>query len=155
MGTSYIPDLSYQAELESLVTNVWTTFARPFTLYIEAQKAFISTNPNFSRFGQHDQNVFSPPVTPQYYTVTGTILYGKSQNWDYIEPASRTNYSQDKVRNQFGTVRIKVDATGYALMQQVKLIQLDGFEFKITSTAKPIGLFANQVRFAFFLEKID
>lgn len=151
---SLLSSLTLQAALESAVNNVFLTFMRPFTVYIEAQKAYISTNPNYSRFGQHDQNVFAPPVTPQPTVVYGTILYGEKQPWAYIEPATRTNYDQNKLRNSFGQVRIKVDATGYILLQQCKLIQLDGFEFKLTSNARPHGLFTPQ-RYTFLLDKTD
>ena len=151
---SLISSISLQSALESAVNNVFLTFMRPFTVYIEAQKAYLSTNPNMSRFGQHDQNVFHPPVTPQPTVVYGTILYGNQQPWEYIEPATRTNYDQNKLRNSFGTVRIKVDAAGYALMQNCKLIQLDGFEFKLESNARPHGLFTPQ-RYTFFLIKTD
>lgn len=154
MGISLISDPATQSALELAISNVFTTFMRPFSLYVEAQKAYISTNPNDSRFGQHDQNTFHPTVTPQVYTVTGTIYYPNRQPWDYIAPENRSNYDQTKIRNQGGQVRIKVDGTGYALMQQVKLIQLDGFEFKLTSSARPHGVFTPQ-RWTLYLDKVD
>lgn len=153
--TSYISTAT-KAVLEGIVDNVFDTFKRPFTLYIEAQTetANISTSPAYSRFGQHDQNVFNPAVNPQAFVISGTILYGNNQPYDFIEPSNRTNYEQLKLRNSFGGVRIKVDATGYALMQGVKLVNLDGFNFKLDGNARPHGLFTPQ-RYTFHLTKVD
>lgn len=153
-GVNLIPSQAQRDNLENLVDSVWQTFKRAFQLFVEAQTASIITDPNFSRFGQRDQNVFNPAVTPQYTTVMGTILYGNKQPWEYIAPENRTNYMQDKIRNSDGIVRIKVDADGYALMQDCKLVVLDGFNFKLNSTARPHGLFS-PLRYTFTLEGTD
>lgn len=145
---------SAKAILENAAQQVFDTYKRPFTLYIEAATANISTNPNYSRFGQHDQNVFNPAVNPQAFVVSGTIYYPNQQPWDYVEPQSRTNYQQDKLRESFGQVRIKVDPSGYALMQGVKLVNLDGFNFKLVQNARPHGMFTPQ-RYTFYLVKVD
>jgi hypothetical protein len=147
-------DPAYQSTLEGLVNQVFDQMKRPFTLYVEAQVANISTNPNYSRFGQHDQNVFNPAVNPQATVVYGTILYANQQPWEMVAPENRTNYQQDKLRESFGQVRIKVDASGYALMQNVKLVNLDGFNFKPVGNARPHGVFSPQ-RYTFYLIKVD
>ncbi len=143
-----------RASVEASLQNVFDTFKRPFTLYIDALTAVISTDPTYSRFGQHDQNVFNPPVTPQAYTLTGCIMYGEKQPYAYFSPEGRTNPEQLKLRDSQGTVRIKVDATGYELMKNCKIISLDGFQFNLNSNARPHG-FPTPTRYTFTAEKSD
>lgn len=153
-GNNLIPDPNQRTALENAVDSVWQTLKRPFTVYTEAQVAYISTSSTYSRFGQRDQNVSAPQVNPQAQTIYGTIMYGAKQQWDPIAPENRSNYDQDKIRNSMGQVRIKVDATGYEIMKNCKKIQLDGFDFTITSNSRPHGLFTPQ-RYTFFLDKTD
>lgn len=139
---SYSEKVSYDQALQ----NIFDTFSRPFLIYLEAQQATISTSLTFSRFGQHDQNAAinadNVAVTPQVYTITGCILYGNKQPWDYLgfSVAHGKEAQQDKLRDAFGTVRIKVDASGYGLLKQAKLLNLDGFDFNAVSTPRPHGL---------------
>ncbi len=130
-----------QADYRQAISSIFWTFARPFSLYVEANTAVISTSPTFSRFGFHDQNAAvgaaNPAVTPQVYQVTGCILYGKDQPWPYISPDVGKDAQQLKLRDSDGKVRIKVEATGYALMQGVQTVVLDGFTFVKDSTPRP------------------
>ncbi len=152
---SNVEKASYDAALSS----VFATFARPLSVYLEAQIAVVNTNPTFGgMFGDASENAVGPtstPVTPQRYTITGCVLYGNKQPWEYVEPASRGNYQQNKIRESFGSVRIKVDATGHALLSQVKQVVLDGFTFQLNSTARPHGLVGSPTRWTYTLQKVD
>lgn len=148
---------SAQASLyRQALQNVFETFARPFDIYLEARNATISTSQTYSRFGQHDQNAAinadNVAVTPQVYTLTGCILYGNGQPWKYISPG---NDGDLKLRESDGMVRIKVDATGYTLLKDCKMVKLDGFNFQLNSNARPYGLLGAPVRWMFELEKTD
>lgn len=145
---------SLKNTLEAAAQWVFDNTKRPLTVYIEAAIANISTNPNYSRFGQHDQNVFNPAVNPQATVISGCLMYGNKQEWDYIEPQSRTNYEQLKLRESFGMLRLKVDPSGYALLTNCKLVNVDGFDFKVVQNAKPHGMFTPQ-RYTFFLQRVD
>lgn len=144
-----------KADYDLALFSVFETFARPFQLYIQAQTAVISTSPLFSRFGEHDQNAAitteNLPVTPQVYTVSGCILYGNKQPWEYIAPVD----VQNKIRESAGIVRIKVYPQGYDLMKSCKLVNLDGFDFTLNSNARPHGLVGNPNRYTFTLLKTD
>lgn len=148
-----------QNQYKTALDSVFWTFARPFSLYIQAQTAYISTSPQFSRFGFHDQNVpvsaTNPPLTPQVYTVTGCILYGKNQPWDFTAFDGGSNSQQLKLRDSEGKVRIKVEATGHALMQQVKTVVLDGWTFNLSSTPRPHGIVGQPDRWTYSLDKVD
>ena len=143
------------AALDPFIGNVFDTYKRALTVYIEASIASISTNPNYSRFGQHDQQVFNPAVNPQATVISGCLLYGNQQPWEYVEPNTRTAYQQDKLRESFGTLRLKVDATGYALLMNMKLINVDGFNFKPITNARPHSLIGSPSRYTFVLQKVD
>lgn len=151
--SSLISDAN-KVNYELWIDRVFDTFKRPFTLYIEAQVAYISTNPSYSPFGEHDQDNDHPPVTPQSYTVYGCILYPNKQPWEFVAPENRANFEQNKLRNSFGQVRLKLDPQGYALMAGVKLVNVDGFNFKLTTNAAPKGLFVPS-HFVYYLDKVD
>ncbi len=143
----------------SALQDQFDTFKGAIGIYVNAQTVTLSTSPTFSRFGQHDQNAMVGPdntaVTPTLTTIYGTVYYGNGQKWEYIEPGSRGNYQQDKIRESFGTVRIKVASDGYDMMKQCKLAILDGFQFTLISNAKPHGLLFPQTRWDFTLQKLD
>lgn len=144
------------SEYQAALSDVFWTFARPFSLYVEAQTATISTSQTYSRFGQHDQNAAinsdNVAVTPIVYTVTGCILYGNGQPWTDFSVGQN---GQLKLKDSQGKVRIKVEATGYELMKSCKLVSLDGFSFQMSSNARPHGLLGAPTRWSFELEKID
>lgn len=130
-----------QAVLDDFLDSAWNTLKRVLLVYSLPQVAYISTTTANPRFAQHDQNVFNPQVTPQAQTIYGIIRYGTKQPWDYIEPQSRTAYSQQKIRDSEGEVTIKVDAAGYALLKDVKRVVVDDGQFQLISTPRPNTLF--------------
>lgn len=152
---SLIPE-SQAAIYRGALADVFDTFARPFSLYVEAQTATISTSQTYSRFGQHDQNAAinsdNVAVTPIVYTVTGCILYGNGQPWTDFSAGQN---GQLKLKESQGKVRIKVEATGYELMKACRLVSLDGFSFQLNSNARPHGLLGAPTRWSFDLEKVD
>lgn len=136
--------------------DVFETFWRPFTAYVEAQNVTISTSDTYSRFGQHDQNAAidsdNVTVTPQSYTLTGCITYGRNQPWlDF----SAGKDGQLKLKESDGKVRIKVEEQGYAVLKDAKLLTLDGFSFQACSNARPHGLLGSPTRWTLEFEKID
>ena len=158
MGLSLL-SASEKTDYDNALASVFDTFARPFSLYLNAQVATVSTSPTYSRFGDHSQqapvSTDNPAFTPVVYTVTGCILYGNKQPWEYIEPARRADYQQNKIRESMGTVRIKVDATGHALLSQSKALRLDGFDFTLVSSPRPHGLVGSPVRWSYTYQLTD
>ena len=142
------------------MANQFDTFKRPLSIYVEAQTANVSTSLTYSRFGPHDQNtaisVDNPAVTPVSYIVSGCILYGNRQPWPFISPEGAQSRSAQelKLREADGVIRIKVEATGYALMKDCQIITVDGFQFQQTSTPRPHGLIGNPTRWTFHLQRI-
>lgn len=147
-----------QTSARNAIRSVFDTFARPLTLYLEAQTVTISTDPNWSRFGQSDQQLLDPAVVPQVYTVTGCVMYGEKQPFGYTTPyggGAVGDGTQLKIRDADGTVRIKFDASGYALMQGAKRVVLDGFTFDIDTTPRPHGVIGAPDRWTYVLDKVE
>ena len=152
---SLIPD-SQIASYRTPLDEVFWTFARPFTVYVDAQVANISTSPTYSRFGQHDQNAAidgdNPAVTPQPTTITGCILYGGNQQWTDFSVGPN---GQLKLKDTEGQVRIKVEQQGYDIIQGCKLVNIDGFSFQFKSNPRPHGLLGAPTRWTFHLERVE
>lgn len=152
---SSLLSVSQKSMIRASLKDVFDTFARPFTVYVEAQQLTISTDPSYSRFGQHDQNVDHPAVLPQSYTLTGCILYGSKQPFDYMASFGTDTSKQNKVRVAEGKVRVKVDATGYALFKDAKRIVIDGINFDNDSTPRPHGIVGAPDRYSFDLTRVE
>ncbi len=155
----YLDD-SQKSIFTDALYNVFETFKRPFSLYLDAKVAVVNTTPNFAgMFGDvGNQNATGPsstPVTPQIYLLSGCILYGQKQPWNYIELGSRGNYQQNKARESEGLCRVKVDLTGYALLRDAEQVVIDGFTFVNDSTPRPHGLVGSPNMYTFELRKVD
>ena len=145
-----------KSDYDDALYSVFATFMRPFGLFVQAQQAVISTSFTYSRFGDHSQNAAITPdntvVNPLYQTVSGCIHYANGQPWDYT---AAPGDQQNKIRESFGTVRIKVDASGQALLRGCKSVALDGFDFTLISNARPHGLVGAPTRWTYTLQKVD
>lgn len=148
---------SQKAEMESAMLDVFDTFKRLITVYTAPEKVIISTDPNFSRFGQFGQNsemnstqTTQEPIPQQIYA---TILYSKNQDFEqFNKDKTGGTYEQIKVRDSNVRVRIRVESTGFAILKDVKMITLDGREFRVDSPPRGHGLFTT-TRWDFFFKE--
>ena len=142
--------------MEASLNDVFDTFKRPIVVYSSPEKIYVSTDPNFSRFGQFGQNneMEKQEINSQnIQTIYATILYSKNQDFEqFNKDKTGGTYEQIKVRDNNVKVRIRVDSTGYATLKDAKLIQLDGREFIKDSPSRGHGLFAS-VRWDFFFRE--
>ena len=135
--------------MQSAMMDVFDTFKRPIEIYKEPERIIISTNYNYSRFGDNSQNQLNPPVSPVSIIVNACILHEKKQRYVYVD----ADDSQLKLKDAEGQVRIKVDITGYNAMIGAKNITLDGFEYRNVSTPRPHGLFTPSL-WTFYLQRV-
>lgn len=113
------------------------TFAREITVYQEAEKVLISTDPNFNPiFRRSSSNI---QVTPKKSTIIARILYGKDQEVDSVNGIGVD--FQTKVSLPIGWVRLKVGKDGYEILKDCKRIEFDGRTFAPLSSNRPHGLF--------------
>ena len=141
--------------MEASLNDVFDTFKRPIVVYSSPEKIYVSTDPNFSRFGQFGQNneMEKQEINSQnIQTIYATILYSKNQDFEqFNKDKTGGTYEQIKVRDNNVKVRIRVDSTGYAILKDAKLIQLDGRAFIKDSPSRGHGLFTS-VRWDFFFK---
>lgn len=155
MNPGGLLNAAQENEYQAALMSVFWSFARPMQVYLLPNLAVISTSPTYSRFGDHSQNApisaDNPAVTPIQYTITGCVLYNNKQPWDYVSVAD----AEDKIRQSQGVVRLKVEASGQALLSQVKNIELDGFQFTLDSNARPHGIVGAPDRWTYTARKAD
>ena len=126
-------------------SGVVDTMARPLYVYQEAQQTVIVTDPNYNPLDGYNQNNLNVTNLVNYSLISGRVLYDKNQDWGFVRPygGRGPNEAQIKMKDQTTrSVRIKVDPSGYALLNTAKKVQVDGFLFDLESIARPHGLFA-------------
>ncbi len=145
-----------KAAMESEIQNVFDTFKRPLIVYRTPEKVYLSTNPNFSRFGQFGQNneMQKEEINQQNIsTIEACILYAKNQGFEqFNKDKTGGSYEAIKVRESNMKVRIKVDIVGYEILKDAKLIELDGRHFQKDSEPRCHGLF-DTTRWSFFFKE--
>ena len=147
------------SEYRNALYGVWETFARPLSVYLDAKVLVVNTTPSFAgMFGDASQDATGPSttlVTPQVYIISGCINYANGQPWEYVSSDTRAGSQQNKVRESDGKVKIKVNATGYALLNQAQQVLLDGYTFSLNSTPRPHGIVGQPDRWTFELLRTD
>ena len=136
--------------------NAIDTFVRPFTVYLEATRTIVQTDPNWNPFS-YNQNSTGVQYTPNPITVSGRILYDKNQEWNYARPyvGRGPNEGQLKQKDQTArSVRIKVDASGASVLNSTKKLNLDGFNFDLESIQRPHGLFSTETYTFYFVRSL-
>ncbi len=136
------------AEKASLVADFQTfgidQWLRPLQIWQEAQQTVVVSNINFTPFNAYNQNSTQIVNAPVMSTVSGQILWDKPQEWDFVRPyTSRgTDEAQIKVKDQTTRAcRLKIDPSGYNLLLNAKLVQIDGVQLVPQSQPRPHGLF--------------
>ena len=137
---------SYQNEL----LQVFDTWKRPFIAYFEPQKVVVSSNPNFSRFGNNSQNSTNVPLTPQPVTILGVIKHTEKQPYFYMGGDD----AQIKIKNANGECKIKVRIEDAKQFMGIKLFEVDGFSYRLKNTTRPHGLFTPAL-YTFYLERTE
>lgn len=135
---------SEKAEMVSDFNKVVDVFVRPIYVYQEATMTVVITDPNYNPIDGYNQNNVNVTNVANYSLISGRVLYDKQQEWAFVRPyvGRGPNEGQLKIKDQTTrSVRIKVDVTGYALLNTAKKVQVDGELFDLESIARPHGLF--------------
>jgi hypothetical protein len=133
------------------MNDLHATFARPISIFRQAQKIIISTTPNHN---------FIWDSSPTNDIVSNVAVSGVFQ--------ARIAYNKLQNRNQFGAdkgdqvnfkifegdVRIKLDPTGAAFLDGATRAEFDGGIFEITTSVRPHGLFVPNF-YTYFLKKLN
>lgn len=141
---SYLSDAE-KAALTADFNAAITTWDRTLVVFQEAQKTVIISDPNFNPLEQWSQNNTNITNTPVYSTISGRILWDKSQEWKYLTPyrGQGSQEAQIKAKDQTSRAcRIKVDQSGYNLLVTAKEVEVDGVMLFPESQPRPHGLFS-------------
>ena len=137
------------AALQSAFNDLHDTFAREIYIYKEAKRVVLATTPTFNPIYQ--QNLTQQEVVErqiQSGMFSARISYDTDRAESYV--TSPEIDSQLKIKIPDGTVRIKLDKTGYQYIKKAKRVDFDGRRFSITSDVRPHGLFEPNY-YTFFL----
>ncbi len=121
------------------------TFMRPLSVYQEATHTVIVSDPNYNPYTAYNQNVTDILNTPTLNLCSGRIMWDKQQEWKFLRPQglSNSDVAQVKTKGQVTqAVRLKVDASGYALLATAKKVQIDGVMLDRESEPRPHGIFS-------------
>lgn len=130
-----------KASLSAVLQSGVQTWFRPLTVYQEAQRTVVVSDPNFNPIEAWNQNATNIENTPVYTTISGAILWSKNQDWRYITPGG-VHPSQLKIKDATNQAcRLKVDASGYALLSTAKQVTIDGVQMDLDTQPRPHGLF--------------
>jgi hypothetical protein len=141
MATSLLTAAEKSA-LNAVIADVHETFAREITVYKDASKVVIITDPNFNPLYNTAGQTTSVINTPVYKTFKARILYEddfKKQYWS----EGQLN-TQIKLEAVVGSVRLKITAEDYEYIKDARRVDLDGKRFVLNSSFRGHGLFDSQ-----------
>jgi hypothetical protein len=150
MASSYI-STDQKSFINDAFDNIHETFARTVSIIMNPEVTIISTSPTYNALYDADTNsaVNAPTYTPVAYSVKARIKY-LNQDKDLFSGTD----SQQKVLYPVGSVKIKVDATGYNYLKEARKIEFDGRRYGIASDRKTYGMFGPKY-YSFILTPIN
>lgn len=103
-----------------------SVYERPLTVYQEAQRTVIVSDPTFNPLEAWSQNSTNIQNTPVFTTISGRIMWDKAQDWKFIKPGGLSD-AQYKIKDMTErAVRLKVGYSGYSLLKTAKKVEIDG-----------------------------
>lgn len=118
------------------------THTRALTVWQEAAHTVVVSNPDYNPYTAYNQNVSDVTNTPVSSVISGRIMWDKDQNWRYLTPGG-LHPSELKVKDATNRAcRLKVDASGHALLATAKKVEIDGVMLDRESEPRPHGLFS-------------
>tara|TARA_R100000808_G_scaffold21917_1_gene47468 strand:+ start:2245 stop:2697 length:453 start_codon:yes stop_codon:yes gene_type:complete len=136
MATSYLTDAEKTA-YQDVFKNMHKTFARDIYIYKTKQGVFVATNSAYNALYSRLKNSSREIKEVEKYSTTARIKYVGTQPEELVNDFG----AQVNVRFPEGTVRLKLDQTGYDLIKTAPRIEIDGELFKIVSDPAKAGPF--------------
>lgn len=149
MSRSYLTS-SQKLTLNNEFFNLHDTFARPIVIYQTAYETIISSDPNANiLFDKAPFNGIQHRVI-QSGVFQARILYGKKETLGQFAGVAS---DQTPLLLEEGDVRIRVDATGAALISSSERVTFDSAIFDVQTSIRPHGLVGPPNFFDFYLKK--
>ena len=131
---SFLSD-SEKNEINSVFDHMHDTFARDINVFQRENEIFVATNGNYNALYARIKDAPTTRAKVTKTTVKARILYGQQQS-EMDLPGAR---AQVNVQVSEGSVRVKIDETGYALFTKASKIEIDGEVFRIVSDHSKLG----------------
>ena len=126
-----------RTEYQNVFKNMHETFARAITIYKTKTGVFVATNSTYNALYSRLNNSTRSIKEVEKYDTTARIKYIGTQPEELVNEFG----AQVNVRFPEGTVRLKLDKTGYDLIKTSGRIEIDGELFKIVSDPSKAGPF--------------
>jgi len=152
MSSSFLSS-SQKTSLGDQFFNLHDTFARPITMFKTARQVVINTTP--------ENNIFFPDA-PTNDEVTETIVsgcfnarikYNPKQDLSFLG-AGHSSDDQITLKASDGIVRIKLDMTGAAYLEDATRVRMDNNIYEVFTDPRPHGLFKPDFK-TFFLKLVN
>ncbi len=137
-----------KAALTADLDQVAATFLRPLIVYQEGARTVIVSDPNANPIEDWNQNSTEIRETPIFSTISGRILWDRSQEYLFARTPIEAQFKAKDATHQ--AVRLKVDASGYALLKTAKKVEIDGVMLDPMSAPRPHGLFSPNYHTLYF-----
>lgn len=151
MATSLISD-SQKDTIKAIIDDIHETFARNITVYEEGKKILISASSEYNGiYGKTSSGTASTSKTSVTHTIKARIKYINAREQNL---ADGNINSQLDINLIDGSVRITVDASGFAILKEAKRCEFEGRKYTINSKGNPTGIFGPQY-YHFYLSPIE
>lgn len=134
---SLIPDSDKQ-KLASVFDDMHDTFARDITVFQTENEVFVATNGVYNALYSRIKNEPNKRAKVKQVKIKARIQYQQDQK-EMDLPGTR---SQLNVQIGEGSVRVKLDKTGYEIFTKATKIEIDGEVFRIVSDPSKVGPFS-------------
>ena len=142
----------FRSTIKAIIDDIHETFARNITVYEEGKKILISASSEYNGiYGKTSSGAASTSKTSVANTIKARIKYIN---------AREQNLSDGNISSQLGietidgSVRITVDASGFAILKEAKRCEFEGRKYTIESKGNPTGIFGPQY-YHFYLSPIE
>lgn len=151
MGTSLISD-TQKTTIQNIIDDIHETFARNITVYEEGKKVLISASSEYNGiYGKVGGGTQSTSKTVVSHTIKARIKYLNAREKNLADGQINSQLDIDFIE---GSVRITVDASGFAILKEAKRCEFEGRKYTIESKGNPTGIFGPQY-YHFYLEPIE
>lgn len=149
MASSFLTD-SLKTTVKNAYADFHSSFLRSITAFKIGQKIALSSSPTYNAF--YRQNALANNLTEQSSSFDARIRYVKMEEEYFVErDGSSESSNNSRIILPVGSVKLKVDATGYDYIKDAKRIEFDNKRFAIKHNPRPIGFFDAVTDFYEFL----
>ncbi len=139
MATSFLSD-SLKDVVNAAYANMHESFLRTVSCFKIGKKIVLSSSPTYNAY--YKQNASSTELTEVSQVFSARIRYVKMEEELFTESdGSSATSIQSRITLPAGSVKLKVDSTGYDYIKDAKRIEFDGKRFAVKHNPRPIGFF--------------